>query len=135
MAIKKLQVFWLILATLFVGGIIWFVDDSLVVTTISGTFTGIIGIFLGIDIKTMIQKTKNLKTGLNKKINTHRYVAALCAFAVLLAEAFIISALFGREMNFLYLCFGVGFLVMIGGLVGGIECDLLALDEEGAENK
>ena len=135
MAIKKLQVFWLILATLFVGGIIWFVDDSLVVTTISGTFTGIIGLFLGIDIKTMIQKTKNLKTAFNKKINTHRYVVALCAFAVLLAEAFIISALFGREMNSLYLCFGVGFLVMIGGLVGGIECDLLAIGEEGSENK
>jgi hypothetical protein len=61
MAVKKLQIFWLILATLFAAGIIWFVPDNLVVTTISGTFTGILGVFLGLDILTMIHKTKELK--------------------------------------------------------------------------
>jgi hypothetical protein len=121
MATKKIQIFWLILATLFVGCIIWIVTDSLVVTAISGTFTGVLGLFLGLDIMTMIHKTKGLPPGIYKAMNTHRYVISLCVFAVLLAEAFVISALFKREMNTLYLSFGIGFVVTIGGLISGVE--------------
>lgn len=129
MTTKKLQVFWLILATLFVAGIVWFVTDSLAVTSISGAFTGIVGVFLGVDILTMIHKTRELKSGDYKEINTHRYVISLCIFAVLLAEAFVISGLYNREMNSLYLCFGVGFLIVVGGLISGIEGNKIATDE------
>jgi peptidoglycan/LPS O-acetylase OafA/YrhL len=129
MKTKSIQIFWLILATLFVAGILWFVKDPLTVTSISGTFTGIIGIFLGVDILTMIHKTKELKPGDFKAANTHRYVISLCIFAVLLAEAFVISGKYSREMNSLYLCFGVGFLITAGGLINGIECNKIATDE------
>ena len=134
MTTKKIQVFWLILATLFVAGIVWFVTDSMTVTAISGAFTGVLGVFLGVDILTMIQKTKGLSAGEYKEINLHRYVISLCVFAVLLTEAFIISGLYGREMNSLYLCFGVGFVVVIGGLISGIEGNKIATDE-GPEKK
>ena len=130
MTTKKLQVFWLILATLFVVGIVWFVTDSLTVTSISGAFTGIVGVFLGVDILAMIHKTRELKKGDYKEINMHRYVISLCIFALLLTEAFIISGLHGREMNSLYLCFGVGFLIVVGGLISGIEGNKIATDEE-----
>jgi len=129
MTTKKLQVFWLILATLFVVGIVWFVTDSLTVTSISGAFTGIVGIFLGVDILTMIHKTRELKAGEYKAVNFHRYLISLCIFAVLLAEAFVISGIYKREMNSLYLCFGVGFLIVIGGLISGIEGNKIATDE------
>jgi hypothetical protein len=69
----------------------------------------------------MIRKTKELAPGDYKAINMHRYVIALCVFGLLLAEAFVISALYGREMNALYLCYGVGFVIVIGGLISGIE--------------
>jgi hypothetical protein len=130
MTTKKIQVFWLILATLFVIGIIWFVTDSLTVTAISGAFTAVVGIFLGVDIATMIHKTQELKRGFYKDMNFHRYVLSLCVFAVLLVEAFIISAMYGRQMNSLYLCFGVGFVIVIGGLISGIECNKIATDKE-----
>jgi hypothetical protein len=131
---KAIQVFWLILATLFVAGIVWFVTDSLAITAIAGAFTAVVGIFLGVDIVTMLHKTKELKRGDYKHMNTHRYVICLCVFAALLAEAFAISILFGREMNSLYMCFGVGFIIVIGGLISGIECNKIATDEEGTEN-
>jgi len=128
---KKLQIFWLMLATAFVAGIIWFVGDALTVAAIAGSFTGVVGIFLGLDILTMIHKTREMRAGLYKTMNVHRYVISLCVFAVLLTEAFVISATFGREMNQLYLCFGVGILIVIGGLVGGIEANKMATDEDG----
>jgi hypothetical protein len=121
MSTKKTQIFWLVLATLFVAGIVFFVSDSLTVTAISGAFTGVLGIFLGIDIMTMITKTRGLPPGIYKELNVHRYITALVVFASLLTEAFVISALYEREMNSLYLSFGVGFIVTIGGLIGGIE--------------
>jgi len=130
---KKIQVFWLLLATAFVAGIVWFVADPLTVTALAGSFTGVVGIFLGLDILTMIHKTRELRAGIYKEMNTHRYVVSLCVFAVLLAEAFVISATAGREMNQLYLCFGVGILIVIGGLVGGIEANKIATDEDGQE--
>lgn len=129
MTTKKMQVFWLILATAFVAGIIWFVTDSLTVTSIAGAFTGVLGIFLGVDILAMIQKTKKMSPGQYKEMNVHRYVISLCVFSVLLAEAFIISGLYQREMNSLYLCFGVGFIVVIGGLISGIEGNKIATGE------
>jgi hypothetical protein len=121
METKKMQIVWLVLATVFVAGMIFFVTDSLAVTSISSAFTGVIGIFLGIDIMNMIHRTKELPPGTYKEMNKHRYIIALCVFGSLLAEAFFISGKFGREMNSLYLCFGVGFIIVIGGLVGGIE--------------
>jgi Na+/phosphate symporter len=127
--IKAIQILWLVLATLFVAGILWFVTDSLTVTAISGAFTGVLGIFLGVDIMTMIYKTKNLTPGNYKDMNMHRYVISLCIFAALLAEAFVISGLYSREMNSLYLCFGVGFLITIGGLISGIEGNKIATEE------
>jgi len=113
---------------------VWFVTDSLTVTAISGAFTGVLGIFLGVDILTMIHKTKGLLPGDYKEMNMHRYVISLCVFAVLLTEAFILSGLYGREMNSLYLCFGVGFVVVIGGLIGGIEGNKIVTDK-GPEKK
>jgi len=126
---KTGQILWLILATLFVAGILWFVKDSLAITAISGAFTGVVGIFLGIDILTMIHKTKELAPGCYKEINMHRYVVSLFVFAALLAEAFAISGIFKREMNSLYLCFGVGFLIVIGGLISGVETNKIFTDE------
>ena len=125
---KKLQVFWLILATVFTGGIVWFVPDTVTVTAIAGTFTGVLGTFLGIDIMTMIHKTRLLRTGAYKRMNMHRYVISMCVFAALLVEAFVLSGIYGREMNALYLCFGVGFLIVIGGLINGIEANKIATD-------
>lgn len=126
---KLMQIFWLTLATLFVAVLVWLVKDSLVITAISGTFTAVLGIFLGVDLATMIHKTKELKSGDYKKINIHRYVLSICIFAFLLLEAFILSGKYEREVNSLYLCFGVGFLVVIGGLISGIEGNKIATDE------
>ena len=129
MTIKTTQILWLALATLFVAVMIRLVDNSIAATAIAGTFTAVLGLFLGLDIVTMLHKTRELKPGDYKSINTSRYVLALLIFAFLLAESFVISVKYQRDVNSLYLCFGVGFLVVIGGLVGGVECNKIATDE------
>jgi hypothetical protein len=129
MKTKALQLFFLILATLFVAAIVRFVSDSITVTALSGTYTAVLGLFLGVDLATMIHKTQALSRGAYKEINMHRYVTALCVFSALIIETFIISSVFKRELNSLYLCFGVGFLIVAGGLISGIEANKIATDE------
>ena len=131
---KAMQVLWLALATLFVAAMVRLIDNPVTSTAISGTFTAVIGLFLGLDIITMLHKTRELKPGDYKSINTHRYIIALLIFASLLAESFYVSIRYQRDVNSLYLCFGVGFLVVIGGLVSGIEGNKIATDE-GPNNK
>ena len=133
MTTKKSQIAWLLLAAVFVAAMMFFVTDTMTVTVISATFSGVLGTFLGIDILTMIHKTKELPAGTYKNMNRHRYITALIIFAFLLIEAFVLSSLFERDMNTLYLSFGVGFIIVIGGLISGVEANKMVTGEQPPE--
>jgi hypothetical protein len=115
------QLLWLFLGALFTAAMIFFVKDGMVVTSLSMTYTGIVGIFLGVDIAVMIKKTSALPAGEFKPINKQRYITSLIIFALLLAEAFLISGLYNRDCDSLYASFGMGFLIVVGGLMGAVE--------------
>jgi len=117
---KAGQLFGLIVATIFTGGMIFFIKDTGSSSAIAVTFTGIVGVFIGLDIMLMIKKTSAMPVGY-KAINMHRYIAGLFIFSTLLIEAFVISAMFDRNCDSLYTSFGMGFLIIIGGLITGVE--------------
>jgi thiosulfate reductase cytochrome b subunit len=119
--IKTEQLLWLFLGYLFTAGMLFFVADNTVSVSLSITFTGIVGVFLGLDIATMIKKTTMLPPGSYKAINKHRYITSLAIFALLILEAFFLSSVFGRNCDALYASFGAGFLIVIGGLVAAVE--------------
>ena len=129
MSIKKEQMFWLLLATFFTGAMLFFLTDSSTITGIAWGYTAIVGIFVGLDLATMVKKTSELPSGKYKEMNKHRYITALILFALLLVEAFIINSSFERNVDGLYASFGMGFLVIIGGLVAGVECNKLVTDK------
>jgi hypothetical protein len=124
------QLLWLFLATVFTAGMIFFVTDSGVITAVSMTFTAIVGTFLCIDISVMISKTRSLPAGEYKTINKHRYIISLIIFALLLIEAFILSAGYKRDCDALYASFGVGFLIVIGGLIAGVEGNKMVTEQK-----
>jgi hypothetical protein len=130
---KREQLVMLIIATFFTGFMIFFVKDSGAASVMGTTFTGIVGVFIGLDIVVMIKKTSSLPEGLYKKINKHRYITALVIFSLLMIETFIISGT-GRNCDSLYMSFGMGFLVVIGGLIAGIEGNKIVTGE-GARSK
>jgi hypothetical protein len=122
---KAGQLWMLIAATIFTAFMIYFIKDTGSSAAIATTFTAIVGAFIGLDIALMIKKTSGMAEGY-KAINTHRYIAALIIFAALLVETFVISGLHSRNCDSLYVSFGMGFLVVIGGLIAGIEGNKLA---------
>jgi len=130
---KAEQMIWLILGTLFTGWMLYFVKDSSTVTGIAWAFTGIIGTFIGIDLAVMIKKTSEMPHGQFKEINKHRYVAALVIFSLLLIEAFLINAIQLRNVDGLYASFGMGFLIIIGGLIAGVEGNKMVTDKPEGE--
>jgi hypothetical protein len=118
---KTEQILWVFLGYLFTAGMLFFISDSTVSVSLSITFTSIVGVFLGVDIATMIKKTAALPPGDYKAINKHRYITSLIIFALLIIEAFILSGVYGRNCDALYASFGVGFLIVVGGLVAAVE--------------
>jgi hypothetical protein len=129
---KTEQLVWLLLGYLFTAGMIFFVADSTVMVSLSITFTSIVGVFLGIDIAVMMKKTSALPEGDFKRINKSRYIMSLVIFALLIAEAIFMSAAFKRNCDALYASFGMGFLIVIGGLIQGFELNKLVTN--GKEN-
>jgi hypothetical protein len=128
MALKKTkagQLAALIVSTIFTGFMILFIQDSGSASAIGITFTGIVGTFIGLDIAGMVRKTRAMDSGY-KAMNMHRYIISIVIFSVLLIESFIISALLNRNCDSLYTSFGMGFLAVIGGIIGGIEGNKIA---------
>ena len=125
---KAGQLFVLIVATIFTGGMIFFIKDTASASAIAVTFTGIVGIFIGLDLATMIKKTSVMPAGY-KEINKHRYIAGAIIFALLLAESFVISTMYQRNIDTLLVSFGMGFLVILGGWFSGIEGNKIATKE------
>jgi xanthosine utilization system XapX-like protein len=117
---KAGQLIGLIIAAIFTGGMIYFIKDSGSAASIAMTFTGIVGVFIGLDIAVMIKRTSGMPMGF-REINKQRYIAGLVIFSFLLAEAFFISGVLGRNCDSLYTSFGMGFLIIIGGLIAGVE--------------
>jgi hypothetical protein len=129
--VKVEQIAWVAAAAAVTAGMIYFVKDGAAATAIAITFTTVIGGFIGVDLAVMINKTARLPAGEYKTANKHRYVLSLALFALLLLEAFVISAQ-GRGMDGVYASFGIGFLLIIGLLVAGIEGNKIATGEGGA---
>ena len=127
---KAGQLFGLIAATIFTGAMIFFIKDTGSTAAIAITFTGMVGAFIGLDIALMIKKTSGMPEGY-KEINKHRYIAGLIIFSLLLVECFFISAMYGRNCDSLYTSFGMGFLIVMGGLIAGIEGNKIATKENG----
>jgi hypothetical protein len=123
---KAEQLLWLFLGYLFTAGMLFFAADSAVSVSLSIAFTSIVGAFLGVDIAAMIKKTAMLPPGSYKAINKHRYIISLAIFALLIVEAFILSYTRGRDCDALYASFGVGFLIVVGGLVAAVEGNKIA---------
>jgi hypothetical protein len=126
---KAEQLIWIIIATVFTGAMIFFVKDGSVVSALGTTFTGIIGVFIGLDIAVLLKKTSAMPDGYYKHINKHRYIAALIIFSFLMIETFILSGIYKREYDSLYASFGMGFLIVIGGLVAAVEGNKIVTGE------
>jgi membrane-bound metal-dependent hydrolase YbcI (DUF457 family) len=129
---KIQQLLGLIIATVFTGFMIFFVKDSGSASALAATFTGIVGIFIGLDIAVMIKKTSAMPEGSFKTINRQRYIAALIIFSALLVEAFFISGFYERNCDSLYTSFGMGFLIVIGGLIAGVEGNKIVTGQQGS---
>jgi hypothetical protein len=125
---------YLIIATLFTAGMLFVIKDSSTTTGIAWAFTAVVGTFIGIDLAVMIKKTSEMTSGHYKEINKYRYITSLVIFALLLSESFYLAST-GRNCDGLYASFGMGFLLIIGGLVAGVEGNKIVTNHEPAETE
>ena len=131
--VKIEQVLWLVIATIFTGMMLFFVKDSTSATAIAWSFTAIVGTFIGVDLAVMLKKTSEMTMGNFKHMNKHRYIISLIVFALLLGISFYLASI-GRNCDGLYASFGMGFLVVVGGLVAGVEGNKMVTNNSGIDD-
>jgi hypothetical protein len=126
---KLLQTLFILISTSFICAVVMFVTDAATATALAGTYTAVMGIYLGLDLADMIRKTHGLRRGDYKEISYFKYITALGLFGILLIETFSVSHSQGRELYGLLISFGIGFLIVCGGLIAGIEANKIVTND------
>jgi predicted membrane channel-forming protein YqfA (hemolysin III family) len=85
--IKFVKYLLFIIPTLFMGLIIYFVPELSDATSVF--YTGLISVFLGVDIMAMIKKTKTLPSGEFDKLKIGRYLVVGASLVALLTISYI----------------------------------------------
>ena len=124
------QMIYVFVAALIMAMFMYFVKSETVLGAISVAFVGAIGLFLGVDLRKMLKDTSSLPKGQFKRINKYRYIITLVLFAALLTEAFIIQKATEISMVGIYGSIGVGFMLVLGLLISGIEANKIKTQEE-----
>jgi uncharacterized membrane protein len=126
---KVLKIALMVLAFLIIVAVVIILDDVGIIDSMSASFTAILGVFLGVDLASMIKNSASMKKGEFQKAHIYRYVIAV----VMMLTLFIL-ALWRKESDNLGIsmaagAFGSGAIVIIGLLMSGLEGNKIASRE------
>lgn len=94
---------------------------------LSISFVTVLGVYLGLDVASMIATTSRLPDGEYKEIKKHKYILSGICLSVLIVITLILweEALQTALTSFLSSC-----MVVIGCLIGGLEGNKIATKKE-----
>lgn len=124
---KFIKALFFILASIVMALCLIFVPESS--GTVSISFTTVTGLYLGLDIASMITKTTTLKKGSFEKLNVYKYVLVSICLAVLIVIAIFVNEV--PEVNTAITSFLTSAMIVIGCIIGGLEGNKIATDANG----
>lgn len=92
--------------------------------TVSITFVGVLSIYLGTDVASMISATAKMKVGEFKELKKHKYVISLICLCVLIIVSLITQD--GNTLSTTITSFISSIMVVLGCLLGGLEGNKIA---------
>lgn len=95
--------------------------------TLSVTFVAVLGVYLGMDVASMIATTSRLPNGEYKEMKKHKYILSGICLAILIIITLLSweDSLQTALTSFLSSC-----MVVIGCLIGGLEGNKIATKKE-----
>lgn len=102
--------------------------------SVSISYTAVLGIYLGLDIASMIAKTTTLKKGDYETLNVYKYVLSAVCLVVLIVVAIIVKGKY--DVTTAMTSFLTSSMIIIGCIIGGLEGNKIAtgVDGGGTEN-
>lgn len=125
MKVKIEQMLYVLIAAIFVGVVMIFAESQVTLTGVTGAFVLVMGIFLRLDLKKMIQDTELRAAGDFEPMRKEQYICGIVLMLALCIEGFILTKVSGKDLDLVYGTLGVGVLMIIGFIVGGIEANKL----------
>lgn len=120
-----LKATFFVIAVLLMGLCLIFVPQ--ISGTLSVTFVTVLGIYLGMDVASMIATTSRLPNGEYKEMKKHKYILSGICLAILIIITLLSwnDSLQTALTSFLSSC-----MVVIGCLIGGLEGNKIATKKE-----
>lgn len=100
---------------------------------ISPFFVGILAVYLGIDVWSMILKTKSLPHGKYASVKANRYVITIVCYAVLICMGYYMKKSFGVNMDSMFSAFVAALFIILGILMGSLEANKVATIQKNTE--
>ncbi len=123
---KTLKIFLLLLATILMATVMYFVRDASIVDMIAATYAICINGFLGVDLAAMIKDSSKKPIGEYKAIKLYRYVLAFLCMGSLFILALYMKETYGIQAITAISAFGSGTMLIIGLVMGGLEGNKIA---------
>lgn len=119
-------------STVLMGLVIFFAP------TVSGGvcvfYVSILSGYLGLDVWSMINKTRNLPEGEFKNIKAGRYILCVCCYTVLSICAYIMTGRTGADLGTLFNVLLSAVFVMVAILLAGLEGNKIAMNYKTGEH-
>lgn len=125
MGIKIVKGMLFIIPTIFMALILMFMPE--VADSSSVAYVTLIGVFLGFDLWSMIQKTKAMPSGMYDKLKLWRYIIVALSLVSLLALAFL-RRKDGTELGVTLSSFSAAVFVVFGLVIAGLDGNRIATD-------
>lgn len=91
---------------------------------VSVSFTGVLSIYLGMDVAGMITRTASMEVGEYKKLHTHKYViSSACLASLIIISVYVQETV---DVTTAMSSFMAAIMIVIGCLLGGLEGNKLA---------
>lgn len=124
---KFVKALFFIIASAIMGICLLFAPESS--GAVSITYTTVLGIYLGLDIASMITKTTTLKKGDYEKLNIYKYViSGICLIALIIISCFMKSKV---DISTALTSFISAAMILIGCIIGGLEGNKIATNVDG----
>lgn len=123
---KFLKVCLIILASLLMAAIIYFIDDSSVIDSVSATYFIVINSFLGIDMAAMIKQSKALPGVEHKEMKFYRYILSFVFMIILFLLMVYRKETDGINAVVAMSAFSSGAMMILALVLSGLEGNKLA---------
>lgn len=123
---KVLKVFLIVLGSILMGSMIYFIDEATVIDSTAATYFILVNAFLGVDMAGMINKSASLPEGEFKDMKFYRYIVCFIFMILLFILMVYRKEVDGINAVVAMSSFSSGAMIILALFLSGLEGNKIA---------